>query len=73
MLETSHLSYDVVSLPNTAEVAQVEASPTAEEIDILNVYVMIDIAPDRPCETIRVKLVYAARSIPIPADDPWAE
>jgi hypothetical protein len=34
---------------------------------------MIEVAPDRPGGTIRVKLAYNGRSIPIPADDPWAE
>jgi hypothetical protein len=51
----------------------VEIAPTADEPDLLNDDVMIQTAPDRPCGTIRVKLVYAGRSAPIPADDPWAE
>ena len=50
-----------------------EASPSADELDILNDDVLIEVSPDRPCGTIRVKLVYAGRSTPIPADDPWAD
>ena len=53
--------------------APVEMSPTVDEFDILNDDVLIEVAPDRPCGTIRVKLVYAGRSMPIPADEPWAE
>jgi hypothetical protein len=51
----------------------VDRAPAADEWDILNDDVMIEVAPDRPCGTIRVKLVYAGRSTPIPADDPRAE
>ena len=50
-----------------------EASPPADELDILNDDVLIEVAPGRPCGTIRVRLVYAGRSTPIPADDPWAD
>ena len=50
-----------------------EASPSADELDILNDDVLIEVSPDRPCGTIRVRLVYAGRSTPIPADDPWAD
>ena len=49
-----------------------QSFPT-EDLDVLNDDVMIEVAPDRPCGTIRVKLVYEGRSISIPADDPWAE
>ena len=50
-----------------------EAPPSADEVDILNDDVLIEASPERPCGTIRVKLVYAGRSTPIPADDPWAD
>jgi hypothetical protein len=73
MPETSPFSYDEINLPKPPEVAPVEAMATPEEMDNLNDDVMIAVAPDRPCGTIRVKLVYAGRSKPIPADDPWAE
>jgi hypothetical protein len=73
MPETSPLSYDAINLPARLEAAPVEATLMAEEMGILNDDVMIDVAPDRPCGTIRVKLVYAGKSLPIPADDPWAE
>jgi hypothetical protein len=57
----------------TSPAEAVDRAPAADEWDILNDDVMIEVAPDRPCGTIRVKLVYAGRSAPIPADDPWAE
>ncbi len=57
----------------TSPVNAVNRAPAADEWDILNDDVMIEVAPERPCGTIRVKLVYAGRSTPIPADDPWAE
>jgi hypothetical protein len=44
----------------------VDRAPGADECDILNDDVMIEVAPDRPCATIRVKPVYAGRSTPIP-------
>ena len=73
MPETSPMAYDAINLVNPPEAVPVEALPSAEELGILNDEVMIDVAPDRPCGTIRVKLVYTGRSMPIPADDPWAE
>jgi hypothetical protein len=73
MPETSPLSHDAINLPHQLEAAPVETTLTPEEMGILNDDVMIDVAPDRPCGMIRVKLVYAGRSTPIPADDPWAE
>ena len=73
MRETSPLNYDAIHRPPPPEAAPVEATRMAAEMGILNDDVMIDVAPDRPSGTIRVKLVYAGRSLPIPADDPWAE
>jgi len=72
MPETPPLACDSINLPNPPQVAAAKASSNSEELDILNDDVMIDIAPDRPRGTIRVKLVNAGRSTPIPADDPWA-
>jgi hypothetical protein len=72
MRETPPLTCDSINLPNPREVALAKASPIAEELDILNDDVMIDVASDRPRGTIRVKLVYVGRSTPIPADDPSA-
>jgi hypothetical protein len=69
MPEISPLSYDAIDLPSRLETAPVEAALTAEEMGILNDDVMIAVAPDRPSGTIRVKPVYAGRSLPIPADD----
>jgi hypothetical protein len=48
-------------------------NPAVEETALLNDEVMIQIAPDRPRGTIRVKLAYAGPSVPLLADDPWAE
>ena len=73
MPETSPMACDAINLVNPPEAVPVEASPSAEGMGILNDEVMIDVPPARPCGTIRVKLVYAGRSMPIPADDPWAE
>jgi hypothetical protein len=73
MVDDLPLAHDTIKLPDLPEVRVVEASTTLGETDILNDEVMIDVAPDRPCGTIRVKLVYAGRSVPIPVDDPWAE
>jgi hypothetical protein len=73
MPKISFLSYNAIDLPARLEAAPVEAGLRAQEMGILNDDVMIDVAPDRPCGTIRVKLVYAGKSLPIPADDPWAE
>jgi hypothetical protein len=72
MPEISPLSFDSINPPARLKAAPVEPAMTAEEMGILNDDVMIDLAPDRPCGTIRLKLVYAGRSLPIPADDPWA-
>ena len=58
--------------PPTA-VAAVPSSPAVDEVDILNDDVLIAIAPARPSGTIRVRLVPAGRSTPLPAEDPWAE
>jgi hypothetical protein len=73
MPDTSPLAYHAINLPNSSEVVSVEALSPAEEPAILNDDVIIDVAPDRPGGTIRVKLAYSGRSTPIPADDPWAE
>jgi hypothetical protein len=75
MPETSPLVYETIGDSDSPAPAAVpvETSPTAGEMDILNDEVMIRAAPDRPTGTIRVKLIYAGRSTPIPAEDPWAE
>jgi hypothetical protein len=58
--------------PDPPEVPPIERAAPTEEGDVLNDDVMIEVAPDRPAGTLRVKLVYDGRSTPIPADDPWA-
>jgi hypothetical protein len=49
-------AHDTIKLHDPPEVRVVEASTTLAETDILNDDKMIDVAPDRPCGTIRVKL-----------------
>ena len=75
MAEVSPMSCAPIRSPDHSSTVggQVQASPTDDELDILNDDVLIEVAPERPCGTIRVKLVPAGRSTPIPADDPWAE
>ena len=71
MPETLPLVRETIGRPDGPEPAV--TSPAAGEMEILNDEVLIKTAPDRPRGTIRVKLVYAGRSTPIPAEDPWAE
>jgi hypothetical protein len=52
---------------------QGEAAHCCHEMDVMNDDVMIEVAPERPRGTIRVRLIQAGRSSPIPAEDPWAE
>ncbi len=73
MPEMSQFTCDATDLLNPPSVTPVKASPAVEQMAVLNDDVMIDLAPDRPNGTIRVKLVHTGRSTPIPADDPWAE
>jgi len=73
MPETSPFTEDAIKLPDPSGVSPVPASLAIEEPVVLNDEVLIDVAPDRPGGTIRVRFVNAGRSIPIPADDPWAE
>jgi hypothetical protein len=75
MAETSTLAREPIGRPDhpSPGVAAVEMSPTADELDILNDDVLIEVAPDRPCGTIRVQLVCAGRSTPIPAEDSRTE
>ncbi len=73
MPEPLPLTHDAIKLSHPAEDEAIEVAPPVEEMGVLNDEVMIEIAPDRPCGTIRVRLAYAGRSTPILADDPWAE
>jgi hypothetical protein len=63
---------DLIPQPDPSEVPPIARSSPAAEGDVLNDDVLIEIAPDRPAGTLRVRLVYDGRSTPIPADDPWA-
>jgi hypothetical protein len=73
MPDISPFTEDAIKLPDPSSVSPVPASPAIEDAVILNDEVLIDVAPDRPGGKIRVRFVHAGRSIPIPADDPWAE
>lgn len=73
MPEISPFTQDAIKLPVPPGATPATPSPAVEEPVILNDEVLIDIAPARPCGTIRVRFVNAGRSTPIPADDPWAE
>jgi hypothetical protein len=73
MPESLPLTHDTSKLSHTAEGEPIEAPSAIEDTAVLNDEVMIEIAPDRPSGTIRVRLAYAGPSTPLPADDPWAE
>jgi hypothetical protein len=73
MPEPLPLTHDTIKLSQPPECEPIELAPAVEEMRVLNDEVMIEIAPDRPSGTIRVRLAYAGRSTPILADDPWAE
>jgi hypothetical protein len=73
MPESLPLTYESTKSSNPAESESIEAQPGIDETAVLNDEVMIQIAPDRPRGTIRVKLAYAGPSMPLWADDPWAE
>ena len=73
MSNVSHPVKDATRHSGPSEIPTAEPSSPSREADVLNDDVMIEIAPDRPCGTIRVKLAHEGRSLPIPADDPWAE
>jgi hypothetical protein len=67
------LAHNTLGLAHVVEHAPAKAPPYEDEMGLLNDDVMIEIALSRPHGTIRVRLSYAGRSAPIPADAPWAE
>ncbi len=73
MPESLPLTHDTIKMCHTAESEPIDTHPATEDTGVLNDDVMIDIAPDRPRGTIRVRLAYAGPSMPLLADDPWAE
>ena len=73
MPESLPLTHDTIKLSHSAEEERVEPPPALEDTAPLNDEVMIEIAPDRPRGAIRVRLAYAGPSMPLLADDPWAE
>jgi hypothetical protein len=70
MSDVSHLIHDVPG-PTRGQIGPPKVAAD-DAVDVLNDDVTIDVPPARPSGTIRVKLVPAGRSTPIPADDPWA-
>jgi hypothetical protein len=73
MPEPSPLTHDTNKPVLPLQYEPIDVHPRIEELGILNDEVMVEIAPERPCGTIRVRLAYAGRSKPILADDPRAE
>jgi hypothetical protein len=73
MPESSPLTQESIKLSHSTEGEPIEPQPSIDETAVLNDEVMIQITPDRPRGTIRVRLAYAGRSVPLLADDPWTE
>ncbi len=73
MPEPLPLDHETTMVVELFRVAPVDSLPAADVMSILNDDLMIEVAPDRPTGTIRVKLVYAGRSTSVPIADPWAE
>jgi hypothetical protein len=73
MPESLPLTDNTIELRHTAEVEPIDVQSAVDEVGVLNDEVMIEIAPDRPSGTIQVRLKYAGRSAPLPADDPSGE
>jgi hypothetical protein len=73
MPESLKLTHDTIKLSHTAEGEPIEARPAIEDTAVLNDEVMIELAPDRRRGSIRVRLAYAGPSMPLLADDPWAD
>ena len=73
MPESLPLTHESIKPSHSVETEPIEPQPADEEPMVLNDEVMIQIAPDRPCGTIHVRLAYAGQSMPLPADDPRAE
>lgn len=75
MPEASPLICDTTIRPDppSSTAVPVGQSPSGDVMDILDDEVLIQADPDRPRGTIRVKLVYAGRSAPIPVENPWSE
>lgn len=73
MSEIVPLDHNTIVPAQPHAVGTLESLATAEEMAILNDDVMIESPPVRASGTIRVRLVYAGRSTPIPSDEPWAD
>jgi len=63
---------DVLQRGRVVRVPQELRAANHDDGTILDWEARIDESPLRPRGTIRVKLEYAGRSKPIPAEDPWA-
>jgi hypothetical protein len=73
MPESLPLTHDALKPFHPSDDGPTELQPASDALGAFDDKVMIEIAPDRPCGTIRVKLVYTGRSTPIQVDDPWAK
>jgi hypothetical protein len=73
MPESVPSTHDTIKLSQTTEGGRIEAPSAIEDTAVLNDEVMIEIAPDRACGTMWVRLAYAGPSMPLLADDLWAE
>lgn len=58
-------------LPDGHRRRSVMKAPTDAEMEVINDEVRIEAPRIDLCGTIRVRLVYAGQSTPIPAEDPW--
>ena len=62
----------LVKLSHPAADVSIEPQPAVEESAVADDEMIIQIAPNRRGGTINVRLAYVGRSMPLPADDPWA-
>jgi hypothetical protein len=72
MPDSVPLTHELVKLSHSAAVVPIEPQQAKESV-VFDDEVIIQIAPNRRAGTINVRLAYAGRSVPLPADDPWAE
>jgi hypothetical protein len=73
MPESLPLVHDTIRLLPTADDAPTDVPTPIEEIDVFGDDVITEFAPDRPCGTIHVKLVYGGRSTPMPSENLCSE
>jgi hypothetical protein len=73
MPEISHFVHESPEPSGPTEVPAAALPAADDGTDVLPDEVMIEVPPARPSGRLRVKLVWAGRSTPIPADDPCVE